>query len=262
MKSKSSTATMRLAFYRRFYTPNNAIVVVAGDVTADEVKADAEETYGKVRRRAPRSIRGCGRPSRCRKRRARSRLRIPASSSRACRAITWRRPKPRPSRARAKRSKYWLMCSAPARIAGSIARWWSTRASRFDAGAYYSGTALDYGKFGFYGTPKPGVSLHQLEDGIDAVLDDVIAARHHRRRTRPRQEPADRRCRLCAGQSGDAGALVRLGARNRPDRRYGARLARPHPRRDGRCRATGRAHLARPPPVGDGLSRQKSAVPR
>ena len=37
-----------LAFYRRFYTPNNAIVVVAGDVTPEEVKADAEETYGKV----------------------------------------------------------------------------------------------------------------------------------------------------------------------------------------------------------------------
>ncbi|MFZ0607252.1 MAG: pitrilysin family protein, partial [Xanthobacteraceae bacterium] len=28
-----------LAFYRRFYSPNNAIVVVAGDVTPDEVKA-------------------------------------------------------------------------------------------------------------------------------------------------------------------------------------------------------------------------------
>ena len=41
-----------LAFYRRFYTPNNAIVVVAGDVTPDEVKADAEETYGKVAPRA------------------------------------------------------------------------------------------------------------------------------------------------------------------------------------------------------------------
>ena len=26
-----------LAFYRRFYTPNNAVVVIAGDVTADEV---------------------------------------------------------------------------------------------------------------------------------------------------------------------------------------------------------------------------------
>src|ERR1700685_4665074 len=30
-----------LAFYRRFYTPNNAIVVVAGDVTASEAKAHA-----------------------------------------------------------------------------------------------------------------------------------------------------------------------------------------------------------------------------
>ena len=41
-----------LAFYRRFYTPNNAIVVVAGDVTADEVKADAEATYGRIAPRA------------------------------------------------------------------------------------------------------------------------------------------------------------------------------------------------------------------
>src|SRR5271163_476283 len=41
-----------LAFYRRFYTPNNAIVVIAGDVTADEVKADAEATYGKISPRA------------------------------------------------------------------------------------------------------------------------------------------------------------------------------------------------------------------
>src|SRR5438552_5200937 len=37
-----------LAFYKRFYTPNNAILVVAGDVTAAEVKALAEETYGRV----------------------------------------------------------------------------------------------------------------------------------------------------------------------------------------------------------------------
>ena len=49
-----------LAFYRRFYTPNNAVLVVAGDVTADEVKTLAEATYGKVaagrrdRRRAQR----------------------------------------------------------------------------------------------------------------------------------------------------------------------------------------------------------------
>ena len=37
-----------LEFYRRFYTPNNAILVVAGDVTPEEVRTLAQETYGKV----------------------------------------------------------------------------------------------------------------------------------------------------------------------------------------------------------------------
>ena len=41
-----------LAFYRHFYSPNNAIVVIAGDVTAEEVKAAAEDPYGKVPVRA------------------------------------------------------------------------------------------------------------------------------------------------------------------------------------------------------------------
>ena len=60
-----------LAFYRRFYTPNNAIVVVAGDVTADEVKADAEETYGKIAPRAEIGAAAAAARSRCRRRRAR-----------------------------------------------------------------------------------------------------------------------------------------------------------------------------------------------
>src|SRR5579864_1288036 len=36
-----------LAFYKRFYAPNNAIVVVAGDVLPDDVRKMAEATYGK-----------------------------------------------------------------------------------------------------------------------------------------------------------------------------------------------------------------------
>lgn len=39
-----------LAFYRRFYAPNNAILVVAGDVTEDEVRKLAQDTYGRVQR--------------------------------------------------------------------------------------------------------------------------------------------------------------------------------------------------------------------
>jgi zinc protease len=37
-----------LAFYKRYYAPNNAVLVVAGDVTEDEVRKLAESTYGRI----------------------------------------------------------------------------------------------------------------------------------------------------------------------------------------------------------------------
>ena len=37
-----------LTFYKHYYAPNNAILIVSGDVTADEVKKLAEATYGKI----------------------------------------------------------------------------------------------------------------------------------------------------------------------------------------------------------------------
>jgi len=46
MKKLSREDAMR--FYQHFYAPNNAILVVAGDVTPEEVKKLAEETYGKI----------------------------------------------------------------------------------------------------------------------------------------------------------------------------------------------------------------------
>ncbi|MGE3624525.1 MAG: M16 family metallopeptidase [Bdellovibrionales bacterium] len=38
-------------FYQHHYAPNNAIVVISGDVTADEVRKLAEDIYGKIPRR-------------------------------------------------------------------------------------------------------------------------------------------------------------------------------------------------------------------
>ena len=36
------------AFYRRFYAPNNAVLIVAGDTTAEQVRKLAEKHYGPV----------------------------------------------------------------------------------------------------------------------------------------------------------------------------------------------------------------------
>jgi zinc protease len=42
------TAADALNFYRQWYAPNNAVLVVAGDVSAAEVRALAEKTYGVI----------------------------------------------------------------------------------------------------------------------------------------------------------------------------------------------------------------------
>ncbi len=38
-----------IGFYRRFYAPNEAVVVIAGDVDAEQARKLAEDTYGKVK---------------------------------------------------------------------------------------------------------------------------------------------------------------------------------------------------------------------
>src|SRR6476620_7500788 len=50
---------LALEFYNRFYAPNNAILIVAGDVTEAEVRKLAQDTFGRVRPRA-----GLARPPR------------------------------------------------------------------------------------------------------------------------------------------------------------------------------------------------------
>jgi zinc protease len=163
-----------LAFYRRFYSPNNAIVVVAGDVTADEVKTDAEETYGKVpdrtaanpRQRPMEPVQEAPRTVTL----ADSRVEQP-NVSREYLAPSETTAKPGESEA--------LEVLAHVLGTGSECRLYRTlvvdKGIALTAGAFYSGTALDYAKFGVYGSPKPGVSLHDVEAGIDAVFADVVA---------------------------------------------------------------------------------------
>ncbi len=161
-----------LAFYRRFYTPNNAILVVAGDVTADEVKALVRDTYAKVPRVA--QILPRHRPQE------------PVPS--AARTVTLADPRvvqPAlqrnylvPSAATAKSGQAEAL-EVLAQILGNGSNSRLYRALVVDkglavsTGAWYQSSALDDTKFSVSGTPKPNVTLAQLEDAMDAVIAEV-----------------------------------------------------------------------------------------
>src|SRR6201987_2352387 len=162
-----------LAFYRRFYTPNNAIVIVAGDVSAEEVKADAEATYGKIARRAENNPRQ--HPMEPVQEAPRT---VTLADSRVEQpSVTRNYLVPSDSTAKPGESEA-LDVLTNILGSGSNSRLYRTlvvdKGIALNAGAYYSSTALDYAKFGIYGVPQPGVTLRQVEDGIDAVLADVV----------------------------------------------------------------------------------------
>ena len=207
-----------LAFYRRFYTPNNAVVIVAGDVTADEVKADAEATYGKVAVRA--EIDPRQRPMEPVQEAPRT---VTLADSRVEQpSVTRDYLVPSETTAKPGESEA-LDVLAHVLGSGSNSRLYRTlvvdKGIALNAGAYYSSTALDYGKFGVYGAPKPGMTLAPGRGRHRRRSCRRHRARHHRRRARRAKNATDRRRGLCPGQSGDLGALVRRGDRLRRDRR-------------------------------------------
>ena len=163
-----------LVFYRRFYSPNNAVVIVAGDVTAEEVKADAEATYGKIADRTETNPRH--RPMEPLQEAPRTvtlaDLRVEQPSvSRDYLVPSESSAKPGESEA--------LEVLANVLGSGENCRLYRglvvEQGLALNAGATYSGTAVDYAKFAVFGAPKPGVSLPQLEAAIDGILAEVIA---------------------------------------------------------------------------------------
>jgi zinc protease len=159
-----------LAFYGRFYAPNNAVLVVAGDVSADEVKALAEKSYGKIARRGD----------------VGARVRPQEPEPIAPRQVTFADPRVSqpslqrnylvPSHATAKAGEADAL-DVLAHVLGGGSNSMLYRALVIEqrvatsAGAWYQGTSLDLTRFGLYATPAPGVSLAKAE----AALDDVIA---------------------------------------------------------------------------------------
>ena len=162
-----------IGFYRRFYAPNNAIVVIAGDVDPLKMRTMVEETYGKIPRH------GTVAP----------RVRPEEPPPVAVRSLTLADPRVEmptlqreylvPSFRTAKRGESEAL-EVLSHILGSGSNSRLYRALVVDkqmavmTSAWYDANALDQSKFGVMGGPRPGVTLQQLESEIDAVIAQVI----------------------------------------------------------------------------------------
>jgi zinc protease len=163
-----------IGFYRRFYGPNGAVVVIAGDVEPQEALKLAQETYGKLKRRS--TILPRHRPQ--------------EPPPVAVRSLTLADPRVEqpimqrsylvPSANTAKQGQSEAL-EVLAHILGSGNNSRLYRALVVDkhvavaAGAWYDSSALDMARFRLYGAPRQDVTLPQLEAAVDAVITQVIA---------------------------------------------------------------------------------------
>ncbi len=162
-----------IAFYDRFYTPNNAVVVIAGDVDVDAVHKLAEETYGKVARRAEpgERVRPAEPPLAGERRIAVSDPRVRQESL----SQTWIVPSQTTGKGRTPEAldilSYILGEGPSSRLHKALVL---DQEVALNAGAYYQGSALDNGRFGVYAVPRPGYTLEDMERLIEAELHKLI----------------------------------------------------------------------------------------
>ena len=172
-----------LDYYRRFYSPDNAILVVAGDVTAADVRVLADRTYG------------VNAPAETRAKRLRPLEPDPRAARHLCVADakveqpTLQRLYLVPStRTAAGREAYALEILAEALGGGPTSYLYRKLVldggRAVNAGAWYMGSAIDDTRFSVFAVPAHGVTPAELEGDLDRVLalapaeiDDVAIER-------------------------------------------------------------------------------------
>ncbi|MCV2894818.1 M16 family metallopeptidase [Lentibacter sp. XHP0401] len=163
-----------LAFYKRFYAPNNAILVVAGDVKPDDVKALADQYYGVLEPNPELSERA--RPSE-----------PPQTAERRLIFRDARVAQPYVSRsylaperdAGAQREAAALTLLAELLGGGSTSYLaeqlqFETRKAVYTA-AFYDGESLDDTSFTVIVVPADGVTLPEAEADMDKAIADFVA---------------------------------------------------------------------------------------
>jgi zinc protease len=162
-----------LSFYKKYYAPNNAILVVAGDVTPEGVKEMAEATYGKVKANpevgAPRV-----RPSEPEQRAPR---RVELKDARAGR-VTISRQYLAPSYLTSKPGEAealdLLMKIAGGGTTGRLYKKLVVEDQiASSAGGYFMGSNMDSGKIGVSAVVGDTSTIAKVEAGIDAVFAEL-----------------------------------------------------------------------------------------
>mmetsp|Transcript_22539 Transcript_22539/g.36600 ORF Transcript_22539/g.36600 Transcript_22539/m.36600 type:complete len:430 (+) Transcript_22539:5715-7004(+) len=162
-----------IGFYDTYYYPNNAILIVSGDVKPEEVKALAETYYGVIP----------ANPN------LPERLRTEEPPQTAERRLIFRDPRvaqPYVSRsylAPERDSGDQTMAAALTLLAdvlGGGTTSYLTEKLQFDTQkavysvAFYRGISLDDATFNLVVVPTPGVSLQEVEDAMDATITQFL----------------------------------------------------------------------------------------
>jgi zinc protease len=162
------------AFRDRFYAPDRAILVVAGDVDTAEVKRLAEATYGRIPARngpAPERIRPLDPPPMA--------ARTVVVADERVSQPSWRRVWAVPSQRSAEGSEsVALEMLADILGGGPTSRLYrrlvADEGLAAGAGAWYHAGAWDDTRLMVHATPRDGIGLDRIAGAVDAVVADFL----------------------------------------------------------------------------------------
>jgi zinc protease len=160
------------AFYQRFYAPDNAIVLVVGDVKAADVRAMAETFYGKLKPAGSRPV--AARPAEVpwtmpkRIEHADARINAPAVIRRYL--VPARNVAGETQSAAFEVLADILGGSAQSRLRKALV---TGTHEAISVGASYNGMQKTYGNFGLSGSAAPGFDIAKLETNMIAILEEL-----------------------------------------------------------------------------------------
>ncbi|MDJ0824495.1 MAG: pitrilysin family protein [Rhodobacter sp.] len=174
-EAEALTLDDALAFYRTFYAPNNAILIVAGDVEPEDVLELAKTHYGPL---AP--TLGLGDRQRPAEPPQLSERRLTFEDPRVAQPYvvrTYLAPERDPG-AQEEAAALVLLAEL---LGGNGATSVLGRKLQFEAqkavftSAFYQAVSYDDTSFGFYIVPVPGLSLAEAEAALDQAVDEFLA---------------------------------------------------------------------------------------